>query len=103
MRAYYPVDTGVVGAPGIGVVVGVIGCPLGGQSVSVFVEEAITHQGKFGAADADQVALFIATAIPEMPCAKEPPADWETKREPRNEEKPPDSANTIASAALMPL
>ena len=37
MRAYYPVDTGVVDAPRVGVVVGVIGYLLGGQSVSVFV------------------------------------------------------------------
>ena len=87
MRADYPVNSGVIDAPGVGMVVGVIGYLLGGQSVSVFVEEAITHQGKFGAADADQVALFIATAISEMTCAKEPPPDRKAQREPRNEEE----------------
>ena len=87
MRADYPVNSGVIDAPGVGMVVGVIGYLLGGQSVSVFVEETITHQRKVGAADADKVTLFITSAIPEMPCAKESPTDWETKREPRNEEE----------------
>ena len=46
MRADYPVNSGIIDAPRVGMVVGVIGCPFGSQSVRVFVEEAIPHQGK---------------------------------------------------------
>ena len=87
MRADYPVNSGIIDAPRVGMVVGVIGCPFGSQSVRVFVEEAIPHQGKVHAADADQVARFIASTIPEMPGGKKHPTNREVKREPRNEEE----------------
>lgn len=87
MRADYPVNTGVVDAPCIGMVVSVVGCLLGGQGMCVFVEQAIAHQRKVGATNADKVTLFIASAIPEMPCAKEPPPDRKAQREPSDEEE----------------
>jgi hypothetical protein len=86
MRADYPVDTGVIDAPSVGMVVGVIGCPLGSQGMCVFVEEAIPHQRKVHAADADKVARFIAAAIAEMPGGKKHPSNREVKREPSDEE-----------------